>query len=107
MGVVHMVITILYYGTDIPSYHYMSWRWNGNMQVASLFESCATFTVVQVQVQVCFTSACGQVQPLDVALSNSVRHKSCNRFRFRFRYEFTSVDGQVQPLDVALGHSVL
>jgi hypothetical protein len=33
---------------------------------------------VQVQVQVCFTSVCGQVQPLDVALSNSVRHKSCN-----------------------------
>jgi hypothetical protein len=30
------------------------------------------------QVQVCFTSVCGQVQPLDVALSNSVRHKSCN-----------------------------
>jgi hypothetical protein len=28
---------------------------------------------VQVQVQVCFTSVCGQVQPLDVALSNSVR----------------------------------
>jgi hypothetical protein len=27
---------------------------------------------VQVQVQVCFTSVCGQVQPLDVALSNSV-----------------------------------
>jgi hypothetical protein len=26
----------------------------------------------QVQVQVCFTSVCGQVQPLDVALSNSV-----------------------------------
>jgi hypothetical protein len=26
---------------------------------------------VQVQVQVCFTSVCGQVQPLDVALSNS------------------------------------
>jgi hypothetical protein len=25
-----------------------------------------------VQVQVCFTSVCGQVQPLDVALSNSV-----------------------------------
>jgi hypothetical protein len=24
------------------------------------------------QVQVCFTSVCGQVQPLDVALSNSV-----------------------------------
>jgi hypothetical protein len=33
---------------------------------------------VQVQVQVCFTSVCGQVQPLDVALSNSVRHKSCD-----------------------------
>jgi hypothetical protein len=30
------------------------------------------FTMVQVQVQVCFTSVCGQVQPLDVALSNSV-----------------------------------
>jgi hypothetical protein len=29
---------------------------------------------VQVQVQVCFTSVCGQVQPLDVALSNSVQH---------------------------------
>jgi hypothetical protein len=28
----------------------------------------------KVQVQVCFTSVCGQVQPLDVALSNSVRH---------------------------------
>jgi hypothetical protein len=28
--------------------------------------------VVQVQVQVCFTSVCGQVQPLDVALNNSV-----------------------------------
>jgi hypothetical protein len=28
--------------------------------------------IVQVQVQVCFTSVCGQVQPLDVALSNSV-----------------------------------
>jgi hypothetical protein len=27
---------------------------------------------LQVQVQVCFTSVCGQVQPLDVALSNSV-----------------------------------
>jgi hypothetical protein len=27
---------------------------------------------VQVQVQVCFTSVCGQVQPLDVALNNSV-----------------------------------
>jgi hypothetical protein len=26
---------------------------------------------VQVQVQVCFTSVCGQVQPLDVALNNS------------------------------------
>jgi hypothetical protein len=25
---------------------------------------------VQVQVQVCFTSVCGQVQPLDVALSS-------------------------------------
>jgi hypothetical protein len=30
---------------------------------------------LEVQVQVCFTSVCGQVQPLDVALlSNSVQH---------------------------------
>jgi hypothetical protein len=37
------------------------------------------YGTVQVQVQVCFTSVCGQVQPLpDVALSNSVRHRSCS-----------------------------
>jgi hypothetical protein len=38
------------------------------------YDQLKQFTQVQVQVQVCFTSVCGQVQPLDVALSNSVQH---------------------------------
>jgi hypothetical protein len=35
-------------------------------------ELVSPLATVQVQVQVCFTSVCGQVQPLDVALNNSV-----------------------------------
>jgi hypothetical protein len=37
---------------------------------STLLAECQSY---QVQVQVCFTSVCGQVQPLDVALSNSAK----------------------------------
>jgi hypothetical protein len=60
-------------------------------------------TWVQVQVQVCFTSVCGQVQPLDVALSNSVRHSHAIAVAWglmlvQVQACFTSVDGQVRAL---------
>jgi hypothetical protein len=39
-----------------------------------LGDICYDILVIQVQVQVRCSSVCGQVQPLDVALSNSVCH---------------------------------
>jgi hypothetical protein len=44
------------------------WGWSAKQEYATPFELSGG---IQVQVQVCFTSVCGQVQPLDVALSNS------------------------------------
>jgi hypothetical protein len=49
------------------------WYSGSDSAVLLPFTLLASVPVVQVQVQVCFTSVCGgQVQPLDVALSNSV-----------------------------------